>query len=116
MDKSIIVGLGSSIFLGWMVASLVLPRISDLYGRKPVFFTSMLMHVFVTVGLMLSQDTKVTTFLLFLCGVVAVARWTTGFVWMMEFVSVEKQKVLGPSLNALAALPMIFGTIIVYYT
>jgi MFS family permease len=34
--------LGSAYFAGWMLGSIIMSRIGDLYGRKLPFYTSLL--------------------------------------------------------------------------
>jgi MFS family permease len=29
--------IGSSLFIGWVLSSLIMPRCADIFGRKPVF-------------------------------------------------------------------------------
>ena len=36
-EKSAFGFLGSMIFIGWTIAAMIVPRISDLYGRKWTF-------------------------------------------------------------------------------
>ena len=37
VDHSTIGFLGTMLFLGWMTGSMIIPRLSDIYGRKRFF-------------------------------------------------------------------------------
>jgi MFS family permease len=41
-SKSLIGLIGSMNFAGWTVASIILPRFVDLFGRKKIFVASMI--------------------------------------------------------------------------
>jgi len=87
--KSTIAWLGAPIFIGWMVASLVLPRVSDIYGRKWLFAGVMTINLGVVVVLIFSKSILVTVIANFFVGVVAVARWTVGYIMLQEFLPVK---------------------------
>ncbi len=35
--------IGSSMFMGWALSAIFLPRLSDIYGRKKIFMFSLLL-------------------------------------------------------------------------
>ena len=74
------------IFLGWAIASIVLPRISDIYGRKYLFLGLMVLNFVVGVVLLFSRSIWLTMGMQFLVGWVAVGRWTIGYIMLQEFV------------------------------
>jgi MFS family permease len=78
--------IGSTIFLGWAIASIVLPRISDIYGRKYLFLGLMVLNFVVGVVLLFSRSIWLTMGMQFLVGWVAVGRWTIGYIMLQEFV------------------------------
>ena len=107
-----IVLLGSIIFVGWMLASLLLPNLSDRYGRKWIVLGAMSLNVFVMTGLMYSTNFYITVGLLFWVGVISSARMTCAYIWLLEYVSEEDEKKLGPVINAMGAVPIIAGAIL----
>lgn len=40
-DKKEFGRLGMMVFVGWTIAAVTIPRIADLYGRRPTFIGSM---------------------------------------------------------------------------
>ena len=74
--------MGSAIFIGWMVSSLLLSRLSDVYGRKWLFVTVMTLNLGVVVILIFSKSILLTIAANFLVGVVAVGRWTVGYIML----------------------------------
>ena len=108
-DKSEFGVLGMMIFTGWMLSSLVLPRISDLYGRKLVVVGNMLLQL---VGLLLIVFAKSYTCMLaglFINGVCSAGRWTVTYVYLMEFFTEANIKLYVGLINSCAALTLIAG-------
>jgi MFS family permease len=77
--------IGSMIFIGQSAASLVVPRISDLYGRRTIIISSMALNFVVNVVLGLSQSITLTIFMMPLIGLINVGRWTVAYISLMEF-------------------------------
>ena len=95
-----------------MIASLILPKMSDIYGRRWIVLGAMILNVFVMMGLMMSANFYITVGLLFWVGVIASARMTCAYIWLLEYVSEEDEKKLGPVVNAMGAVPIIAGAIL----
>ena len=60
--------LGSAYFAGWMLGSILMSRIGDLYGRKLPFYTSLLTSVIAYLWSLVTQSLNVQIFLLFVMG------------------------------------------------
>jgi MFS family permease len=104
--------LGMMIFVGWLTACFFIPRIADIYGRKPVFLVSMIVHLFIIIGLFLSTNMTFTIVLMFFIGLCAVGRYNVAFLYALEFMTDEKQKKVGPLINACECSALVTGTIL----
>merc|ERR1712072_90118 len=60
--------LGSSFFIGILVAICWIPRFSDKYGRYPFIFGSLLLQLFCQVGLLMSHSLYFAYFCMFCLG------------------------------------------------
>ena len=79
---STVAWIGSIIFLGWMLASVVIPPLSDRLGRKWIFITFLILNLGVIATLTFSRSIYLTICANFLVGVIAVARWTVGYIML----------------------------------
>ena len=100
------------IFLGWTLAALLIPRISDLYGRKRVFLVNMLVQLAAIILMIFCKSFALMSVALFVIGVCSSARWTVSYVYLMEFLTEPKIKTVGPFVNASAALAFIIGAFV----
>lgn len=57
--------IGSSLFIGWALSALFVPRLSDLFGRKRIFIASMGLQTLTFIGLYFSTSINITTSLMF---------------------------------------------------
>ena len=73
-------------FFGWTVSSLIIPRISDLKGRKLPFIVSLIVQAGANLILIQSRSYYLNLFGLALMGVCAVGRWTVGWIYLIELV------------------------------
>jgi len=78
--------IGSALFAGWAISAAFLPRMADVYGRKPIYMWSMAAHAIVYAGIILSKDLVLTISLMFLLGVTTAVRASVGFLYMTELV------------------------------
>jgi MFS family permease len=109
--------IGSVIFAGWITAALIIPVISDNYGRKQILLWTMISNFFVVLGLMYSKSILLTILLMFWIGVFCVGRWTIGYIMLMEFLPVKYQKVAGPFVSSFGASPsLMVGAGLSYFT
>ena len=101
--------LGMMIFIGWTISALFVPRIADLYGRKPTFIILMILQFAAILLLIFSGSYEVTATGLFFIGVCSVGRWTIGYIYLLEFWTESNIKKYAPFVNASAGLALIIG-------
>ena len=83
-SKSKIGLIGSVYFFGWTAAAIFVPRLSDLYGRKIVYFISMTGHLTLYMAIIFSRDVNLTIVLMFICGSFSCGRAAVGFLYLIE--------------------------------
>jgi MFS family permease len=83
--------IGSSLFLGWALSALFIPRLADIYGRRRIFMLSMAIQTLAFLGLYLSHDINLTTAFMFLFGVASVGRCSICFLYLMEILPSNAQ-------------------------
>jgi len=76
--------IGTILLIGWSGAAIVVSRIADIMGRKPVFCVSMLIQTVAYIGLFLSKSIYVTYVFMFLFGISCVGCGTICFLYLME--------------------------------
>jgi len=78
--------LGSAAFLGWSLTTLIIPPISDKYGRRSVYLSSVIVTaVALAIGLYFSRSLYVTIAMMFLAGAATSGRNSVGFIYCCEF-------------------------------
>ena len=107
-------------FLGYSISSLFVPRLADLYGRRPVLLLNLLVQVVIQCALIFSTSFSLTSFLLFAMGLCASGRMQVSYVYLCEFLTETKTKRFGPFINASLLLPQVLASIafkrITHYT
>ena len=78
--------IAAALFAGWAISAAFLPRMADVYGRKPIYRWSMIGHLLVYGGIVLSSSLVLTTSLMFFLGVATAVRASVGFIYMTELV------------------------------
>ena len=76
--------LGSIYFIGWTCAAVILPRLSDMYGRKLIYLISMSGHCAIYLGLILSRNLNLTITLMYFFGFFSLGRASVGYLYMQE--------------------------------
>jgi MFS family permease len=61
--------IGSAQFAGWMVGSLFMPRLGDIYGRKMPFYLSLVAAGFIYLVIILTTSINLQIFNFFLLGI-----------------------------------------------
>ncbi|CDW73598.1 solute carrier family member 5 [Stylonychia lemnae] len=108
-ESSAKIGLiGSIYFVGWAVAAIFLPRLSDLFGRKWVYFYSMLFHGLVYLGLILSHNLNLTIVLMGFFGFCSLGRASVGYLYMQELTPIKQQTIIGTILSITGGLVTVF--------
>ena len=110
-EKSAFGLLGSLIFLGWAFSSIWMSRLSDLYGRKPIYLTSYAMQTLAICALMFTTSFKVACAALFVLGMCCSGRWNVTYIYCFEFVTEEKFKTAAPFMNIVAAYPIVLSSL-----
>ena len=99
------------LFLGWMASSMVVPRLSDIYGRKYFFLGFHLMQMCALFALSLSSSVSSALALLFAFGFSSVGRSPIVYIYLMEFLTPQAQKYVGPVFSASVGCCLAFGTL-----
>lgn len=87
--------IGSIYFVGWVVSSIFLPRMCDIYGRKKLFFVSMAGQNIAYLGVILSRNLDLTIAFMFFLGFFSVGRATIGYLYMQEMTPIKYQVIVG---------------------
>jgi MFS family permease len=87
---------GSLFFVGVVISSLFMPRLSDLYGRKNIALSGTIMHVCCSLVILVSTSLKLSLFMTFLLGFAMGGRVLVGYCWMSEHMrEIDLPKVTG---------------------
>jgi MFS family permease len=71
-------------FAGYTTSAVILPRLSDMYGRKYVYFGSMVGHLLIFLGMLISRSLDLTIGLMVLFGFFSLGRASVGYIYMQE--------------------------------
>mmetsp|Transcript_12965 Transcript_12965/g.17467 ORF Transcript_12965/g.17467 Transcript_12965/m.17467 type:complete len:208 (+) Transcript_12965:299-922(+) len=102
------------IFLGWMTSSLVVPRLSDIFGRKMFFLGFQIMQVLSIIAVNYSSSLGAALLSLFCLGFAGVGRSPIVFIYMQEMLTPEYQKLAGPLFATSCALCLVIGTFLLH--
>lgn len=72
------------LFLGIIFGSLIMTKIADVAGRKPVFFFGLLIHIVAVSATFLITDAGWFLFFIFVIGIGTSARYLVGYVYVSE--------------------------------
>ena len=81
---------GSMYFLGSMFGSLIVPRLSDVYGRKPFVISCSILHVIASVVILMNNDLNTCYFMIFIQGFCMPGRGIIGYVWLTESIRIDQ--------------------------
>jgi len=110
-DRAHIGLIGSVYFMGWTTTCLVVPPLSDQYGRKLIFLICISVTCLSYVWLMLTNNINVTISMMFLQGMITSGRLTVGYVYMQEFLTPKWRVVSGAAYNVIDGMTYLFMTI-----
>jgi MFS family permease len=97
--------IGSALFLGWAISCLIIPRLSDSYGRKKVFCISVVFNHIVWFLTLFSTNLYLTTFLMLCLGFMSVGRLSVAYFLLLEYTPKRWQSLVG-------SVPHIFHNLI----
>ena len=87
--------IGSILFVGWTLAAFIFPRLADIYGRRLIFTSSMLIQTLSFFGLYFSRNIYVTYVFMFFLGTASVGRCSVGYLYLMEILPKSQQVLTG---------------------
>ena len=79
--------IGSCFFIGTFVGSFILPRLADIYGRKLLFITGLVLYIATVVGLIMATQLNILYALLVLGGISETGRYYVAYVYAVEIMS-----------------------------
>jgi len=97
--------------MGWTTTCLVIPPLSDRYGRKYIFFISMVLGTIGYAWLMFTHNINVTISMMFMQGLITSGRITVGYVYMQEFLTPKWRVFTGAAYNVIDGMTYLFMTI-----
>lgn len=87
--------IGSSFLMGTFAGAFVIPRMADIYGRRPMYIFGLIKFIASCVGLILSTDIRAMYVFLFLGGLSEAGRCYVGYVYAIEIVPKRMQSLAG---------------------
>ena len=76
--------IGSAFFVGTFVGSFVLPRLADIYGRKPIFMLGLCFYLITIAILYFSTNLYILYAALVLGGISETGRYYVAYVYAVE--------------------------------
>ena len=83
---------GSLFFAGVVVSSLIMPRLSDNYGRKKLSLFGTIGHFFFSIGILCSTSLNFSLAMTFMVGFSMGGRVLVGYCWLTEHMFVDSVK------------------------
>ena len=106
--------LGSLYFLGIAVSTFVIPRLSDIFGRKLSYHASMVGHLIAYGVILLSRNLTLTIVMMFFFGFFSLGRASIGYIYMQELLPTRQQTAAGTTVQVLAGAIPIFCCLYFY--
>ena len=102
---------GSLYFVGFMLGSLTLLRLADIFGRRPIYFLGIVLHL-ASLTLAIFIESLLSRYLCIAAlGVATAITVNCTFVYMLELVPANRQNLLGGFPHALDGLNIAFCTL-----
>ena len=76
--------IGSMFFIGTFIGSFVLPRASDVYGRKPLNLLGLVIFICVVASSFFVTNLYVLYFIIFMGGISETGRYYVAYVYAIE--------------------------------
>lgn len=115
VEHSTIGLMGTMLFLGWMTSSMIVPRLSDIYGRKRFFLGFQVLQVSAIIALYMSTSVYQALAILFVLGISGVGRSPIVYIYLQEMLTPEYQKIIGPIFASSVAVCLAFGTFMLQF-
>lgn len=77
--------MGTILFIGLFLSSLIFPRLGDIHGRKPIFIKYFFIHVIGVLLITIAYNIYWIYIGLFLVGLGSSIRIAIGYVFVFEF-------------------------------
>ena len=87
--------LGSSFFIGTFTGSWILPRASDIYGRKPLFLIGLFIYFGVVTASYFCTNLYLMYFIIFMGGISETGRYYVAYVYAIEMFPTVNQNNTG---------------------
>ena len=100
--------IGSMFFVGTFSGSFILPRASDIYGRKPLFLIGLSLYICVVFTLFFVNSLPLLYVLMFLGGISETGRYYVAYVYAIEMMPEKVQDATG------LYIFLVFGTAMTY--
>ena len=94
-SKFQISAIGSSFFFGNFAGSFVLPRLGDIYGRKPLFQFGLVLQTITYLGLLKASRIEVLYCLLVLGGISKTGTSDVGYIYAVEIMPKRHRNLSG---------------------
>jgi len=98
--------IGSAFFAGTFVGSFFLPRLSDVYGRKPIHLLGLMIFVAVVFSSFFMKSIGMSYFLLFMGGISEAGRYYVAYIWCVEFFPRRAQTKVGLAIFTVFGISM----------
>eukprot|EP00347_Sterkiella_histriomuscorum_P017312 403349866 len=87
--------IGSSFYIGTFVGSFILPRASDVVGRRPMFLLGLVLYFCVIISLVFNKSLVLAYILLFFGGISETGRYYVAYVYCVEMMPTKYQNLSG---------------------
>ena len=95
-------------FVGTFSGSFILPRASDIYGRKPLFLIGLSLYICVVIALFFVNSLWLLYVMMFLGGISETGRYYVAYVYAIEMMPEKVQDATG------LYIFLVFGTAMTY--
>ena len=105
--------VGSSFFLGNFIGSFILPRLGDIYGRKPLFQIGLSLQLVSYFGLFVASQKSVLYALLILGGISKAGSNDVGYIYATEIMPLRHRNLTG--LNSFIVFALLKVCVCAYF-
>jgi MFS family permease len=106
---------GSLYFIGFVVGALTLLRLGDTLGRKPVLMFTSISYMILFLLFYFANSLVFVYTLLFISGVLGIARGSLFYMYMLELIPAEKRSTFHGILMSIESIGGILTSVLFYY-